>query len=160
MLTGEPAWKPLSSHRGQWLAAVVAVVAVLLVGWCGLRRTSTERLPPVSTLDPADRVCLNGLAFEDLELSRAENFLHQEVTYFSGRIANHGDCVFADIFIEVTFRDPEGRPVLQQVRSALGVSPVPLQPGEVRRFELGFENVPQAWNVQIPDLRVVSFKRR
>ncbi len=162
MLTGEPAWQPESRRSGRWLMAAVAAlaVAVLAVGWYSLRRTPPPRPPATGVLDPADRLCLNGLAFEDLELSRAENFLHQEVTFVSGRIVNHSDCVFADLAVEVTFRDRDGRPVLQQVRSVLGVSPVPLQPGEARRFELGFENVPESWNVQVPDLRVVSLKRR
>ena len=94
------------------------------------------------------------LRFENIGLSRAENFLHQEVTTLNGELVNAGTEPVQKVLVTAEFTDDLNQVVLRETRGVLGAPPIALAPGERRAFEISFEHVPSSWNRQQPNLRV------
>jgi hypothetical protein len=87
-------------------------------------------------------------------MSRAANFLNQEVTYLSGTVANQGDRGVREIEVTIEFRDTLNQVVLRDARRLLGKVGGRLAPGERRDFRIAFDHVPADWNVQMPSVRI------
>lgn len=112
----------------------------------------------VMKMGPAEQEYAKNVRFEKITLSRAENFLHQEVTTLNGEVLNGGTLPVQGLFVTTEFSDDLNQVVLRETRGVLGTSPVALAPGERREFEISFEHVPTSWNKQEPVLRVASLQ--
>lgn len=91
---------------------------------------------------------------ENINMSRAENFLHQEVTTLAGEVLNGGDRTLQGVELTVEFSDELHQIVLRESRSVL--DPPPLPPTARREFEISFEHVPDSWNLQQPTVTVTA----
>jgi hypothetical protein len=107
-----------------------------------------------SKMGDAEQEYAKNLRFENIGLSRAENFLHQEVTTLNGELVNAGAQPVQKVLVTAEFSDDLNQVVLRETRGVLGAPPVALAPGERRAFEIAFEHVPSSWNRQQPSLRV------
>jgi hypothetical protein len=104
----------------------------------------------------AEKEYLSKLFVKDIALSRAENFLHQEVTILTGTIMNGGSQTVTALDLTIQFNDQMDQVALRETRGVLGTPPVPIGPGQERTFEISFEHVPTSWNMQQPTLRVAN----
>jgi hypothetical protein len=152
-----PANKPKTS--GITVAmGVVVVLAILVSLWflfapLGTRRASLQETIAVK-MSPAEEQYTNKIAVDKIEMSRAENFLHQEVTTLSAELYNGGTEPISAVVLTTEFFDGTNQLVLRETRQVLG-TPMPLMaPGERRPFEISFEHVPDSWNMQTPAVRV------
>ena len=105
-------------------------------------------------MSPAETEYLNKITVKDIALSRAENFLHQEVTILSGTIVNGGSETVVALDLTIQFSDQMDQVALRETRGVLGSPAVPLGPGQERKFDISFDGVPSSWNMQQPSLRV------
>ncbi len=103
-------------------------------------------------------VYVRNLRVENIALSRAENFLHQEVTILNADMVNGGAQAIVALELTVEFSDEMNQVVLREARGVLGVPPVALAPGERRSFEISFDHVPASWNMQQPSVRVANLQ--
>jgi len=145
--------------------AVGAVVVLAIAGSLWFLFTPFENsVQPASQgtaaakMSEAEQDYAKNLRFENLALSRAENFLHQEVTTLNGEVVNAGKQPVQGLSITMEFADDLNQVVLRETRGVLGAPPVTLAPGERRAFEISFEHVPSSWNRQQPILRVASLQ--
>jgi len=90
----------------------------------------------------------------NIEMSRAENFLHQEVTTIGGEVYNGGSEAVSGLQLTMEFYDEMNQVVLRETRPAFGAPEKPLAAGERREFEISFEHLPAWWNMQQPAMRV------
>lgn len=97
---------------------------------------------------------------QNLSLSRAENFLHQEVTILNAEAVNDGKQPVEELFLTVQFSDDLKQIVLRETRGILGSPSAILAPGESRAFELSFDRLPMSWNRQLPAVSVSSLQVR
>jgi len=95
---------------------------------------------------------------ENISLSRAENFLHQEVTSLSGEIVNGGGRSLQDVELTITFFDELHQVVLRESRVAFGGGAVPLPAGGRRQVEISFEHIPSSWNRESPEVTVTGMQ--
>jgi hypothetical protein len=95
---------------------------------------------------------------ENMALSRAENFLHQEVTILNAEVVNGGAQPIGVLDLTVEFSDEMNQLVLRESRGVLGTPPVALAPGERRAFEISFDHIPASWNMQQPAVRVANLQ--
>jgi hypothetical protein len=109
-------------------------------------------------MEPAELEYGKNMRVENLALSRAENFLHQEVTTLAGEVVNSGTQRVDGLTITIEFHDTMEQIVLRETRSLLGVKPTPLAPGERRSFEIAFDNIPPSWNMQLPTLQLARLR--
>ena len=138
-----------------WMGAATIAIALVILMWPGAARhpatTTREAHLPFGA---AERAYAPKLQIENMPLSRAENFLNQEVTTVPGRITNAGDLPLANVELTVEFSDELGQIVLRESRVVFAPQTPPFVPGERRDFEFSFEHIPSSWNVQQPLVHV------
>jgi len=161
--TPEPQQAP-PSHSPLVLFLGAVVVIVLLTGlWFVFAPNSRNDSNPVRNaavrpMTPTERAYLPSIAVEDIALSRAENFLHQEVTILNAQVSNRcSQPVFA-LYLQVQFDDSLGQIALRESRPVLGSPSVPLGPGQSRTIEISFDHVPASWNMQQPTVRIANLQ--
>ena len=157
-----PEDKPKTSVITLLIAAVVvlAIAGSLWFLFAPLQ-TRTEhggQGTAATKMSDAEQEYAKNLRFGNIALSRAENFLHQEVTTLNGEVVNGGTRPVQGLFVTMEFVDDLNQVVLRETRGVLGTPPVALAPGERREFEISFEHVPGSWNRLQPSLRVASLQ--
>jgi hypothetical protein len=151
--------QPAGEARGHswvaWMGLATMVIAVVIVIWPEGQRgpaAGKVHLP----FGAAEQAYAAKLQVENLTLSAAENFLHQEVTTLAGRITNAGDQPLANVELTVEFSDQLGQVVLRETRTLFNPGSLPFSPGRQRDFEISFEHIPPSANVQQPAIRVTG----
>lgn len=148
---------PKTSSVTIMLGAVV-LLAILFSLWFLFappinQKATSGQISIAVKMIPAEQYYLPKIRVEKIALSRAENFIHQEVTILNAEVTNDGTQAVSALLLTVEFRDELNQVVLRETRGALGTPPVPLAPGESRPIEISFDNVPTSWNRQLPAAR-------
>ncbi|MGB2676555.1 MAG: hypothetical protein WAN12_05675 [Candidatus Acidiferrum sp.] len=135
----------------------VVALAMLLSLWflshVPLGAPTAYRVSVGLKMSPAEEAYLKNIRIEKIALSRAENFIRQEVTILSGEVVNDGSEKIQLLLLTVEFADSMNQIALRETRSVLGVPSAALSPGERRAFEISFDHVPSSWNMQQPYVR-------
>jgi hypothetical protein len=150
-------------ERGPFSFALMVAAAGLVIVLAGFylwpgrqspsRAGSQQVHPPFG---PEERAYAAKIAIENLALSRAENFLNQEVTILAGDLVNTGDRSLREIELTVEFSDDMNQIALRESRLALTSASPAQEPGERRPFDVSFEHIPTSWNMQLPTVRVTG----
>lgn len=142
------------------LLVAAAAAVIVLAGfylWPGRQSPSRggaqEVHPPFG---PEERAYAPKIAIENPALSRAENFLHQEVTILAGELVNTGERPLREVELTVEFHDDMNQIVLRESRLAISSASPPLGPAARRSFDVSFEHIPASWNMQQPAVRVTG----
>lgn len=135
------------------LGAVLLAIAVYFVFF---HSPAPAPVSPVSRLPygPEEQAYAAKLQFGDFAMSRAENFLHQEVTMLSGEVLNSGERSLRGIEVTIAFQDDMQQVVLREVRPLFPSNAAPLEAGKSAKFEISFDHIPASWNMQLPAVRV------
>jgi hypothetical protein len=173
---GDPGF--LASHQNReptsWLPWIIAAAAVILglgilvvVGG----RTTPESSSTGTGMAPADPYAPQ-LSISGIQMSEATSFSGAKVTYIDGQIANTGDRTLTAITVQVGFHNDVGQ-FAQRLSLPLNfirtrepyvdtqpVSAAPIEPRQSRDFRLIFDTVPPDWNMQVPEIRVISVHSR
>jgi|SRR4029077_4830299 len=142
-------------------AIVVFVIAASL--WFLFKPTpapqpGTVQLVVTPRMSDSEKDYAKNLRVENIAMSRAENFLHQEVTVLNAEVVNAGPQAIAALELSVEFSDEMNQVVLREARGVLGTPPAALVPGERRSFEISFDHVPPSWNMQLPAVSVTTLQ--
>jgi hypothetical protein len=170
----EPAFLSTQSSREKtsWVPWIVAA-AVVVVGIGIWILTGGQSVPQNQNqgtgMAPADPYAAN-LLIGGLQMSEATSFSGSKVTYIDGQITNRGAQTLTAITVQVGFKNDLGQ-YAQRISVPLSlirtrepyvdtqpVSAAPLQPAQQRDFRLIFDNVPPDWNLQYPEVRVISVR--
>ena len=152
---------------GQWrVTLVLAAIVVFVIAaslWFLFKSPPPPQqgtLPLVVTprMSDSEKDYATNVRVENLAMSRAENFLHQEVTILNAEVVNGGPQAIATLELSVEFSDEMNQVVLREARAVLGTPPAVLASGERRSFEISFDHVPPSWNMQLPAVRVTSLQ--
>ena len=138
----------------------IVLIALLIAGGAVVAYLEYAPKKPAAEapLTPEARAYIGNLKLSDVGMKAAKNYFSQVVVEIAGNIANAGDrnldtveiyCVFYDYYNQVTLRQ----------RVAI-VSPKMggLKPGETKSFRLPFDNTPESWNQNMPQLVIASVK--
>lgn len=138
-----------------WMGAATILIALAVVMWPGSDHRTASRIREAHLpFGAAEQAYAANLQIDNLAMSRAENFLNQEVTSLAGQITNSGNTALANVEITVEFSDELGQIVLRESRPLFTAQAAPLASGERRDFEVSFEHIPSSWNVQKPAVRI------
>ena len=139
---------------------IIGAIVVLAIGLSLWFLLHMPGLGPASfrgtvnlSMAPAEQAYLKNIHIENIALSRAENFIRQEVTILSGEIVNDGRESIQSLSVTVEFADSMDQIALRETRRVLGAPSRTLAPGERRAFEISFDHVPATWNMQQPVVR-------
>lgn len=160
-----PIPEPPPQPDGSATRRILALVAALLVGGMAyfLVRTPSKTAPASGgaaaqhgTLGPEERAYLGKVGVDHLEVSRAENFLHQEVTTISGEVSNGGTRPLAGVELTIEFSDEANQATQREVRALFGPPGPPIPGGDHREFEVSFEHISAMWNMRPPAVHITA----
>jgi hypothetical protein len=153
----------LQPEHGRFSFALILAAAALLVILAAMYLHPGRQSPPDGAPQNAhfafgasEREYAAKIQIENVTLSRAENFLHQEVTTLNGEVINDGQRSIRGLELSLEFFDEMNQIALRETRSVVVPGASPLSPGERRPFEVSFEHIPSSWNMQPPILRVTG----
>ena len=149
-----------------WIIALVVVV-LAIVGLVVVNHREAPSNPGGAGLAPADPYAAS-LPITNLKMSQAGNMAGSQTTYVDGQITNRGQKTVTGITVQVAFHG-FSNPIsskqtmpLTLIRTSQPyvdtepVSAAPLQPGQTRDFRLIFDNIPQDWDQNYPEIRVIQ----
>jgi hypothetical protein len=149
-----------STVRTRRLVVLGVATAFLLLAFF-LWRASTKTVQPAARGSQVaqgsnERAYISRVGVDHIEISRAENFLHQEVTTISGDISNGGDRALASVELTIEFFDDLNQIAQRETRRLFGPPGPPIPPGDHREFEVSFEHISSAWNMRQPAIKVTA----
>jgi hypothetical protein len=154
-----------SRHRGiapfVLILIVAGLMAVLLAAFLLLQSLTTSKpSPAVARPTPTEEqsAYLQQIAFSDVRMSAATNFLGGTVTYLDARVTNQGGRVVRGLDLELNFVDTLDQVVLREAAHPINERTAPLKPGEARSFRVTFEHMPLEWNQAPPSIKPVSLR--
>jgi hypothetical protein len=155
----------LQPERGRFNFALILAAAALLIVVAALFFWPGRQSPPGAaplgsrfSFGPAEQAYAPKIQIENVALSRAENFLHQEVTTLSAELVNTGDRSLRGVELTIQFSDEMNQIALRETRPVLAPDSPPLASGERRAFEVSFEHIPSSWNMQTPLARITGLQ--
>jgi hypothetical protein len=147
-----------SRMGGPFLVGVVVVLIVFGAFYLAMRfsggPTPTAQKP--LAFGPTEQAYIAQIQFENLSLSNLENMLHQQVTYLNGDISNKGARTIRAAEVTVEFYDQDNKVALRDTRRIIGSDSAPLESGETRDFQIGFEAIPPRWNHKFPAIHITG----
>ena len=144
---------------GPFLVGLVVVIIVFGAFYLAMRFSgggSTATAQKSLAFGSAERAYVQQIKFENLSLSGFENMLHQQVTYLNGDISNTGSRTIQGAEVTVEFFDQNDKVALRDTRRIIGKDTRPLESGETRDFQLGFEAIPNGWNHKFPAIHITG----
>jgi hypothetical protein len=155
-----PSHHDQNTGRTRPLVALAITIVVLLLAFF-LWRASTKRAEPTASgsqnaQGPDERAYTSSVGVDHIELSRAENFLHQEVTTISGEITNGGNRALATVELTIEFYDDLNQIAQRETRSLFGPPGPLIPPGDHREFEVSFEHISSSCNMRQPVSKVTA----
>ncbi len=148
-------------------AVVIAAVAVVLLAglFVGLGMRSKPAADP-HAMQPLAAYA-GSLKITDIAMSESTSISGGKSTYIDGRITNVGAATVTGVTVQAVFASDGGPAQIETVPLTLirtrvpyvdtqAVAAAPLVPGATAEFRLIFEGVRDAWNQQVPEIRVVQ----
>jgi hypothetical protein len=149
------------------VAALIVMVVVGALVIAGRKKPA----PAPSTLQPPDAYAAS-LPLTGFAMSESANLSGGKMTYLDGHVQNTGNRTVTGATVQVVFQNDEAlAPAIDTVPLTLirmkepyiDTEPViaaPLKPGDDREFRLTFEAIPDNWNTQMPEVRVIQTQLR
>jgi hypothetical protein len=94
--------------------------------------------------------------FLEPKMSRAANFLNQEVTYVFFTVENGGNRKIHQIEITIEFHDPFHQVVLRDKQRLFLPTAPPFLPGQQRDVQIPYEHIPAQWDMVFPSIAVTG----
>lgn len=135
------------------LVAVAVVLAGAVFAWL---QFGPKRAVQEAPLTDEARAYIRNLALDDVTMSAKLNYFSQKAVAIEGKIANKGDRVLNVVEVTCVFRDTSGQVLLRERVPIVNQRMGGLQPGETKSFRLPFDNVPDGWNQQMPQLVIAA----
>ena len=153
MPTEERSRLPVAFGAGIAVVALLIGIVLVINRYSSSADSSIEKPLPWGA---AEQAYAPQIHFLEPKMSRAANFLNQEVTFVFGTVENSGNKRIRQIEITLEFHDVFNQVVLRDKERLFVSTAPPLKPGEQRDFQLSFESVPEQWNMVYPTIRVTG----
>lgn len=147
------------------LISAAVVVIGLVVAFAFVRRHQSPNAPEsVRSLDSYAA----SLPISNIQMSEAQSVrINGKNLYVDGAVKNNGAKTVAGASVQAVFKGADGAVVYAETLPLMvvrmrdpyvdtqPVSAAPIPPGQSRDFRLIFEGLPETWNSDPPELRVV-----
>ncbi len=139
----------------------LVILAALLIAGAGVvayLELAPRRPAAEAPLTPDARAYVGNLKLADVGMRASKNYFSQVVVEIAGKITNAGDRNLDTVEIYCVFQDSYGQTILRQRVPIVSPKMGGLNPGESKTFRLPFDNLPESWNQQMPQLVIASVK--
>jgi hypothetical protein len=141
-------------------------VPVYVAGACGVLglavflyvQYAAKHAPQDAPLTPEAEAYVKSLQLSDVEIKANKSYLNQMVVEIDGKIGNAGDRPLDTVEIYCAFYDSYGQLVLRSRVPIVSPRMGGLKPGETKTFRLPFDEIPESWNQQMPQLVIAGVK--
>ena len=147
--------KPARSRP--FVPALILIIAVALGGglfWYLSRSSGPAVRVPVLT--PEAKAYTKNLKLGAVEMKATENTLDQTLVEITGKITNAGDRPVRHVVLNCVFYDPYGQVLAREFVSIVRSRDGTLNPGQIRKFRLPFDSLPETWNQTMPQLVIAE----
>ncbi|HEY2645469.1 MAG TPA: hypothetical protein VGI34_00760 [Candidatus Acidoferrales bacterium] len=151
--TEERSRLPVAFLVGIVIVAVLVTAAVLYSKYA-VPAISEDDRPLV--VGPAEQAYSSQIHFLEPKMSRAANFLNQEVTYVFCTVENSGDRKVHQIEVTVEFHDPFKQVILRDKQRLFLSTAPPFMPGQQRDVQIPYEHIPPQWDNDFPSIVVTG----
>jgi hypothetical protein len=137
---------------------VAGACAALALSVFGYMQYAAKHAPVDAPLTPEAKAYVKNLQLGDVEIKANKSYLNQMVVEIDGKIGNNGDRPLDTVEIYCVFRDSYGQLVLRSRVPIVSPRMGGLKPGETKTFRLPFDEIPESWNQQMPQLVIAGVK--
>jgi hypothetical protein len=137
---------------------VGAVIAALGLGIFLYMQYAAKHVPADAPLTSEAKSYVRNLGLSDVEIKANKSYLNQMIVEVNGKIENKGDRPLDTVEIYCVFYDSYGQLVLRSRVPIVSAKMGGLKPGEIKSFRLPFDEIPQSWNQQMPQLVIAGVK--
>jgi len=117
-----------------------------------------KHAPKDAPLTPEAKAYVKHLQLSDVEINANKSYLNQMVVEIDGKIGNAGESALGTVEIYCVFYDSYGQLVLRSRVPIVNPRMGGLKPGETKTFRLPFDEIPESWNQQMPQLIIAGVK--
>jgi hypothetical protein len=108
-----------------------------------------------ATLTPEAKAYVRNLKLGEVSMKATESYVGQTVTEIEGKLTNAGDRAVKHADVYCIFYNAYGEVV---IRERVPIVSSPIKPGETRSFRLPFDDIPEGWNNQMPQLVIARIE--
>lgn len=158
-----------AQDRGGLSPAVWGIAALIVLAVVGVLVFAGRKQGPATptTLQPPDAYAAS-LPLTNLAMNESDSLSGGKVTYVDGHIQNTGQRTVTFATVQVVFANDEAMPpaivtepltLVRMTQPYIDIEPLsaePLKPGDSHDFRLALESVPENWNQQMPEVRVIQ----
>jgi hypothetical protein len=138
-----------------YVAGACAALALLVFLYM---QYAAKHVPVDAPLTPEAKAYVKNLRLGDVEIKANKSYLNQMVVEIDGKIGNAGDRALDTVEIYCVFYDSYGQLVLRSRVPIVSPRMGGLKPGETKTFRLPFDEIPESWNQQMPQLVIAGVK--
>ena len=153
MPTEERSRLPVAFLVGIVIVALLVGAAVLFSRYSTPAGSEVEKPLPMG---PEEQAYAPQIHFLEPKMSRAANFLNQEVTYVFWTVENAGNRKVQQIEITIEFHDPFNQVILRDRQRLFLPTAPPFLPGQQRDVQVPYEHIPAQWNNVYPSIVVTG----
>jgi hypothetical protein len=136
--------------------AIYILAAMLFLGgavvWYVNHPATAASAPP---LTPDAKAYVRNLQLADVTMKATESYVQQMVTEIEGKITNGGARTVKEVDVYCIFYNRYGEVVL---RKRVPIVKSLVKPGESRSFRLPFDEIPESWNNQMPQVVIAGIE--
>lgn len=132
--------------------AVLGTAALLYIQYVA------KHAPTDAPLTPEAKAYVKSLTLSDVDIKANKSYLNQMIVEINGKIGNAGDRALDTVEIYCVFYDSYGQLVLRSRVPIVSPRMGGLKPGETKSFRLPFDEIPDSWNQQMPQLVIAGVK--
>ena len=151
--TEERSRLPVAFMIGIVIVALLVGAAVLYSRYSTPAKSEEDKPLPKG---PDELAYAPQIHFLEPKMSRAANFLNQEVTFIFGTVENGGKRKVKQIEITLDFHDPFNQVVLRDKQRLFLPDAAAMLPGQQRDFQIGYEHIAAQWNNVYPTITVTG----
>lgn len=151
--TEERSRLPVAFLIGIVIVGLLVGAAVLYSRYAKPAESEDDKPLPMG---PAETAYAPQIHYLEPKMSRAANFLNQEVTYVFFTVENGGDRKIHQIEITVEFHDPFHQVVLRDKQRLFLSTAPPFLPGQQRDVQIPYEHIPAQWDMVFPTITVTG----
>ena len=151
--TEERSRLPVAFLIGIVIVGLLVSAAVMYSRYAKPPESEDDKPLPVG---PAETAYAPQIHFLEPKMSRAANFLNQEVTYVFCTVENGGNRKIHQIEITLEFHDPFHQVVLRDKQRLFLSTAPPFLPGQQRDVQIPYEHIPAQWDMVFPTITVTG----
>ena len=151
MPTEERSRLPIAFLIGIVIVALLVGAALLYSRYSSSSDSDVEKPLPMGV---EEQSYAPNIHFLEPKMSRAANFLNQEVTYVFFTVENAGTRRVQNIEVTVEFHDPFNQVILRDKQRLFLPNAPPFEPEQKRDVQIPYEHIPPQWNNGFPSVVV------